>query len=435
MIKNLITASLLMASTTCFAANISFDQMSEDINYLASDDLRGRANFSSEISVAANYIAKRFEDIGLSPLTGNNGFKQTFSLNNITPKSLAVEINGRQLSQAQLSMASTYDKFHWNSKEDTNIHIIDVEGDMRKTLRKLNQQGGNHLVIINPAHEKLFVRYQHYFSEGLNKLALEHRGAIVLALLDTPNVEKINVSGQTEITKKSLENVVGILPGKSKADEFVLFSAHYDHLGVDPKSGKDTIFNGADDDASGTSAVINLAEYYAKQANNERTIIFTAFTAEEIGGFGSQYFSKQLNPEQVKAMVNIEMIGKPSKFGKGKIWMTGYERSNLSKLLNNALKDKGIEIYADPYPKQDLFYRSDNATLARLGVPAHSFSTTQLDKDKHYHQVSDDLASLDLQSMHQAIETLAIATQPLVTGKITPNRIDKKAVRSKGKIY
>ena len=226
------------------------------------------------------------------------------------------------------------------------------------------------------------------------------------------------------------------MPGKSKANEIVLYTAHYDHLGEKKsKDGANEIFNGADDDASGVSAIINLASHFSKKADNERTLMFTAFSAEEIGGFGSQFFSKQLDASSITAMINIEMIGKPAKFGVGTVWMTGMERSNLGEQLNEIIDKHQLTIYADPYPKQNLFYRSDNATLARLGVPAHSFSSAQLDKDKHYHQASDDISSLDIKSMHQVIKTLAIATTPLVTGKITPSRINVNLVKNIGLIY
>lgn len=242
--------------------------------------------------------------------------------------------------------------------------------------------------------------------------------------------------------KKSLSNVVGMLPGKSKPEEIIIYSAHYDHLGTKQANSTkkqngsdDVIYNGADDDASGTAAVINLAEHFAKLDNNQRTLMFTAFSAEEIGGFGSRYFSKQLDPNSIIAMINIEMVGKPSKFGEGQVWMTGMDRSNLGDLLNQQLGSNKSAIHADPYPEQNLFYRSDNATLARLGVPAHSFSSTQIDKDHHYHQVSDDLSSLDLLSLQQVIQNLAIATEPLVNKNITPSRVDVEQVKAKGKIY
>jgi Zn-dependent M28 family amino/carboxypeptidase len=295
--------------------------------------------------------------------------------------------------------------------------------------------------LLDPAHEEVFKRYQHYFGQGINKLSQgdENKptgGIIVIALTSTTaeQVKSLKVSGVNNISKNELTNVVAVLPGKTKPEEIVLYSAHYDHLGLTNAQG-DNIYNGADDDASGTAAIINLAQYYAKQGNNARTLMFSAFSAEEIGGFGSRYFSTQIAPESITAMINIEMIGKPSKFGAGTVWMTGMERSNLGEQLNNVLAESGNKIYKDPYPEQGLFYRSDNATLARLGVPAHSFSSTQLDKDQHYHQVSDDLASLDLSSLQKVIAALATATQPLVDGTITPSRIDKNLVKKKGLIY
>ena len=92
--------------------------------------------------------------------------------------------------------------------------------------------------------------------------------------------------------------MVGILPGKKRKDEYVIFSGHYDHLGVGEPDNGDSIYNGANDDAAGTTAVIMLAKYFKALKNNERTIVFAAFTAEEIGGFGSQYFSRQFDPEK-----------------------------------------------------------------------------------------------------------------------------------------
>jgi Zn-dependent M28 family amino/carboxypeptidase len=265
-------------------------------------------------------------------------------------------------------------------------------------------------------------------------------GTLVIALTPIDKVNDFNVTSTSEVSNTSLSNVVGILPGKSNANDVVLYSAHYDHLGVMPEfEGKTTqtsqIFNGADDNASGVSAIITLANHFAKLGNNERTLMFAAFSAEEIGGFGSRYFSNQIDANAITAMINIEMIGKPAVFGEGSVWMTGMERSNLGVQLNEVLAPKQLTIYADPYPNQNLFYRSDNATLARLGVPAHSFSSTQLDKDQHYHQVSDDIDSLNLPSMLKVIKMLAIATTPLVEGTVTPMRIDANNVSRKGLIY
>ncbi|MFT5760282.1 MAG: aminopeptidase YwaD [Alteromonadaceae bacterium] len=431
-----LTASFSLLTTISLSAaanNISAEQVIRDITYLASDKMQGRANFSTEIDQAANFISERFAQIGLKPLQGEASFKQTFSVTHILPTSLHATLNNVVIAENDVAMASTLPKLSWHDSKKIQTHVIAEQDNMRDVLRKINSDGGQHLVLISRAHAKTFAGYKGYFQQGITKLTLEHQGAIVMILTDEIDVTAIDITATATLSKKSLTNVVGILPGDDHKDEMVLYSSHYDHLGTTP-DGK-AVYNGADDDASGTTAVINLAEFYAKKGKNKRTLVFSAFTAEEIGGFGSQYFSKQLNPDDVVAMINIEMIGKPSKFGAGTMWMTGMERSNLGELLNTRLKSQNVEIYKDPYPEQGLFYRSDNATLARLGVPAHSFSSTQLDKDQHYHQVTDDIKSLDLDSMYQVIESLSVATQGLVDGTITPTRVDVNKVKASGKIY
>lgn len=459
---------------------ITLAKISQDVAYLSSDELQGRSNFGKEIHVAADYIASRFHEVGLTTIKQAPLFKQSYTVQQRVPNDLKVELNGQTISQQQLAFTSTLSEFKWqtgllantisasasnhnlknnlkNKSEGvsennakTNITYIGDETNMRKSLYQLNQQGGNHLVILHPKHEKSFHRYQSYFSRGSTQLIDERPtppegkneigGAIVIVLSDITKVNQLKVTGTTRKRNTELKNIVGVLPGKSKANEIVLYSAHYDHIGTEPVSmetplKKDLIFNGADDDASGVSAVINLANYFAKTDNNERTLMFVAFSAEEIGGYGSKYFSQHISPDNITAMINIEMIGKPSVFGEGKLWMTGMERSSLGNQLNSELAARKLKLYADPYPNEKLFYRSDNATLARLGVAAHSFSSTQLDKDKHYHHTSDELNTLDLPSMLEAIKLLAIATKPLAQGRITPSRITKQHVKPSGVIY
>lgn len=412
---------------------ISFEDVKKDITFLASDDLKGRATFSPEIEKAADYIASRFKDIGLSPFNGS--FKQTFEVYSFKPQSVVALLNGKPIKDDNIAFVSTTQQLAWQRNNDINFKIISENEDLRSVVRNANNKGGNHLFVVNTAHAELFKRYKNYFKRGLTKLSNKDNGAIVLILSNHSNIETFNVDASLEIEHESLSNVVGVIPGKSKTNEIVLFSAHHDHLGENSTADSDSIFNGADDDASGTTAVISLANYFMKKASNERTIMFATFTAEEIGGFGSKYFSNQLPPETITAMINIEMIGKPSKFGAGNFWMTGMERSNLGSIMNAALDSSKKQIYADPYPSFGLFYRSDNATLAQLGVPAHSFSSTQLDNDKHYHKVSDNLESLDLSSMYNVIQTLAEASIPLVNGSATPTRVDSTKLRTEGKIF
>ena len=221
---------------------------------------------------------------------------------------------------------------------------------------------------------------------------------------------------------KSANNVIGILLGKSKPDEYVVFSAHYDHLGV-KKRGEDTVFNGANDDASGTTAVIALAKYFKELNQNERTIVFVAFTGEEVGGFGSTFFSENIDSKKVVAMFNIEMIGTESKWGKNSAYITGFDKSDFGTILQKNLQGSSFKFNQDPYPQEQLFYRSDNATLAALGVPAHTISTSKMDIEPNYHKVSDEIATLDLENMTEIIKSIAISSQTIVNGKDTPSRI------------
>ncbi|MBI2403331.1 MAG: M20/M25/M40 family metallo-hydrolase [Gemmatimonadetes bacterium] len=241
-------------------------------------------------------------------------------------------------------------------------------------------------------------------------------------------LQRFTVSGPSSGNQMSAANVVGMIPGR-RENEIVLFSAHYDHVGVGEPVNGDSIFNGANDDASGTTAVSELARYFKAKGRPERTLVFAAFTAEEAGGLGSRYFSQRLNPDHIVAMFNIEMIGKPSAQGPNHAWITGFERSSVGKILQDAVAGTEFAFDPDPYPQENLFFRSDNAALARLGVPAHSISTTPIDVDRYYHQVSDEFCTLDLDHLTNTIRAIAGGAAPIIAGDATPTRVDTAQVR------
>ena len=222
----------------------------------------------------------------------------------------------------------------------------------------------------------------------------------------------------------SFNNVVGVLKGKSLSDEFIVISAHYDHLGIDYEIDGDNIYNGANDNASGVTAVLTLAEYFKKSNINERSIIFVAFTGEEMGLRGSRYFGKNINRSKIMAGINIEMIGVQSEYGKNTAWLTGFDRSDFGKIIQKNLSDTKYKLFADPYPTQNLFFRSDNAALARLGIPAHTFSTTPMEKDSHYHKVTDEYETLDILTIKESIELISKGILSIIQGKDTPIRIE-----------
>jgi hypothetical protein len=214
-------------------------------------------------------------------------------------------------------------------------------------------------------------------------------------------------------------NAVGILRGSDPSLQHtaILLSAHLDHLGVGTPVNGDNIYNGADDDASGTAAVLELARVLGRGRRPRRTVIFALFGSEEMGGLGSTYFSQHppLPLKEIAANLEFEMIGRPDPAVKGDtLWLTGWGRSNLGP----ALAAHGAQLVSDPHPAENFFARSDNFVLAQAGVVAQTISSYGLHKD--YHQPSDDLAHLDFRHMDAAIASLAAPIEWLVNSDFQP---------------
>ena len=200
-------------------------------------------------------------------------------------------------------------------------------------------------------------------------------------------------------------NVLGILRGRDEhlKDEVILLTAHLDHLGIRKPVNGDSIYNGADDDASGCVAVLQLAAALAQGEAPKRTVVFAFFGSEETGGQGNQFFLDHL-PVPLKSVVanlEFEMIGRPDSAVKpDELWLTGFDRSDLGP----ELAKHGAKLVADPHPKEQFFTRSDNYALAKKGVIAHTVSSFGLHAD--YHQPSDDVAHIDFNHMELAIKSM-----------------------------
>jgi hypothetical protein len=399
------------------------------IKTLSADDMQGRGTFTPGIDKAATFIESEFKKIGLQPLTGEKSFRQSFSKTRLTPQSTSVVIDGKTIAPENILTVSKSPQVTFNQGNADSFIKLDTTKTFLAQYRVLSRSGKKQVVLVDNKFAADFKRYKSFAGRGAmlddKDLATPAQDAMVFVLGVTDIKGNYNVEVKNKVEKLPLFNVAGMIPGKSKAKELVVFSGHYDHLGIIKTVDGDSIANGADDDASGTTAMIALAKYYKAQKNNERTLIFVAFTAEEIGGFGARYFSEKLNPDDVVAMFNIEMIGKDSKFGKNTAFITGYERSDFGAILQKNLAGTEFTFHPDPYPEQNLFYRSDNATLAALGVPAHTISTDKIDIDKLYHSVKDEYSSLDVENILSTIKAIAKSATSIISGADTPTRIPK----------
>jgi len=212
-------------------------------------------------------------------------------------------------------------------------------------------------------------------------------------------------------------NVVGVLRGRDPRKSVILLSAHLDHLGIGPAVSGDNIYNGADDDASGTTAVLELARILGAGTRPRRTVVFALFGSEEAGGLGSIYFREHppMPLKEIAANLEFEMVGRPDpKTPHDALWLTGWERSNLGP----ALAAHGANLVADPHPEQGFFRRSDNYVLAKKGVLAQTVSSFGLHND--YHQPSDDLAHIDFAHMTAWIRSMIQPLEWLVNSDFRP---------------
>ncbi len=214
-------------------------------------------------------------------------------------------------------------------------------------------------------------------------------------------------------------NVIGVLAGSDAKlkDQVILLTAHLDHLGVGRPVNGDSIYNGADDDASGCVAVLQLARVLAAGPRPKRTVLFVFFGSEETGGQGDAYFLSHppLPLDQIVANLEFEMIGRPDPAVKpGELWLTGYDRSNLGPELAR----RGAKLVADPHPEKQFFQRSDNFALSRRGIVAQTVSSYGLHSD--YHRPSDDLSHIDLKHMEQAIASMVEPVEWLANSDFKP---------------
>jgi Zn-dependent M28 family amino/carboxypeptidase len=239
-----------------------------------------------------------------------------------------------------------------------------------------------------------------------------------------------NVSGEFNFYREgkkqwNTRNVIGRLEGRDEKmkDQVILLTAHMDHIGIGKPVNGDNIYNGADDDASGCIAVLQLARALAHEKAPKRTVLFVFFGSEETGGQGNGYFL-QHPPVPLKSIVanlEFEMIGRADSAVKpDELWLTGFDRSNLGP----ELAKHGAKLVADPHPKQNFFQRSDNYALAKQGIVAHTVSSFGLHSD--YHQPGDDVAHIDFAHMDQAIHSMLEPVKWLANSEFKPEWVEGK---------
>ncbi len=220
--------------------------------------------------------------------------------------------------------------------------------------------------------------------------------------------------------RKPAYNVVGVVEGNDPdfKGEYIVIGAHYDHIGtVKPENG-DYIANGANDNASGTTAVMEIAKYFGRKRSNKRSLIFALFSAEEKGLLGSVHMAKNMKAEALNlyAMLNFEMVGVPLRSDSYSIFITGYQKSNLA-AISNAYAGENLIGFSPTAKKYGLFARSDNYPFYKeFGVPSHTYCTFDFTNFAYYHKPDDEVAQIDLEHIAQTINKMLPVVEGIANG-------------------
>jgi hypothetical protein len=409
------------------------------MEFLASDAMNGRGSGTRDEWIAVTYVAAHLRRLGLEPLGEDGGYVQT------------IEIERAELAAPPVLTIGAKRFTHGDGITVGAMNVVKASGPLTRHEKGTPVERG--AAALTPAAMESTAELAAVAviltktggcgpargpQGGLPRLAPRTLG--VTAAVSRPTCIALGdeayaaaeaaaagvavaLEGETKnVQKTNTWNAVGRLTGSDPAqsEDVILLSAHIDHVGTgrsQPEPGADNIYNGADDDASGSIAVLELAEAFVRGARPPRTIIFAWFGSEESGGTGSRFFAdKPVVPlDRIVANLQFEMIGRPdAKVPPHTLWLTGYERSTLGP----ELAKRGAKLVQDPHPEQNFFTRSDNIQFARRGVIAHTVSSFGLHKD--YHQPSDEIDTIDFAHMTDAIRSMVEPIRWLASSAFKP---------------
>jgi peptidase M28-like protein len=431
------------------------------MNYLAGPALHGRGSGTEDEHKAAEFIAAKLKSYGLQPAAGDGQYIQVGTLRSrevVGNPTLTVETKGEGnqkplvlthrkeivmsgLSQGQLTAPLQKIDLDDPKASDNDIAkgaalLVRLKAgtsmeDARKLLEPYRSGNAAMVVVASSAYAarmfEMLAKEPPRTPQLMGSEEPKPRALLVLAKQETferlwaePSETSVTLKAQLSPWKTAHTwNVLGKIDGTTDKDQVVLLSAHLDHLGV--KEGE--TYYGADDDASGTVAVMELARLLAKDPKPKRTVVVALWGSEETGMVGSRYFlqSPTFPLKDIVANLEFEMIGRPDpKLKPDELWLTGWERTNLGPELAR----HGALLVADERPAEKFFTRSDNYALAEKGVVAQTVSSYGLHPD--YHQPTDTLDKIDFQHMDRAISSMLGPITWLSNTDFTPEWVEGK---------
>ncbi|MAD34026.1 MAG: hypothetical protein CMJ88_09735 [Planctomycetes bacterium] len=437
----LLTAPLLLAVVSVRAQQerVTEERVREVVTWLASDERNGRDTGSRELEAASQWLAARFEEAGLQQVRKGSWFHE-FSLPGVQIDSAAVKLTlTRKVGDASKDFVFEADKdvrqmLPSDGLEGEELCTVAAAGDP-VLQRLMRARSARRPVIIETSVEHAFWEQAagvHTVLSGRRQAArpmlLVREGLLPPApggerIVEWTAAWSVGAPVALDVTQRNVMAKLTADPSSPHKDEYIVVSAHYDHVGVGVGKDGDNIYNGADDNATGTTAVVLLAEALAGQ-RLQRNVLFVCFAAEERGLRGSQAFCARppVPLEKVVANLNIEMLGRPESGKQKQCWFTGAGYSDFASVCEAALAGAGVGV-VDFRMGNQLFWASDNASFVRKGIVAHSVSAGSLHDD--YHQPGDEVGKLDVGHMTAIIRGLCDVAKALADRDAPPAWNDK----------
>lgn len=371
------TRSMKAAGTT---GPVTPAEVCRVLSVLAADSLEGRGTGTRGGAKAARFIAEEFKAAGLEP-AGDSGYFQRVPI-------VMMNRNGR-VSPSAVADFATRDTFP-AERRGLAVNVVGILRGSDPVLR-------DSVVLVDAHYDHLGLRpggpvdvdSTAAWNASAAVINVERNAWIRSAGIDVRAARGAGAATLTEEQRAKLAE----FNGRLAAIKVNMDSVRRIH----PKARIDSVYNGADDDAAGTTAVIEIAKALSRGPHPKRTIVFAATTGEEVGLIGTNWYIKHpvLPLKAMAANLEIEMIGRPDSLsgGPGRAWLTGFERSTMGEMFAKA----GLAVVPDKRPEQSFFTRSDNIAFARMGIPAHTLSSFNLHTD--YHQLTDDITDVDFAHM------------------------------------
>jgi len=441
---------------------ISADSLRGHLSFIASDALEGRNTPSRGLDIAAEYIAAQFRRAGLEAPVDGGYFQNADFFEMSRPKEgLSVVLDRRggeslTVGASDATVVRGHSAIHLESvplyklssgdpkSEDVAGKAVLIEGRAGAFMRHLREKKPALIISTGsrggarPAHE--LAAADQVDTPAAPVLSV--RGDAAIKFLEslpdglTPVTVRLDSPAWGREPVK-LRNVIGVVRGSDPQlrDTYVVVTAHYDHLGMKPDGEGDRIYNGANDDGSGTVSVIELAGALASMhPHPRRSIVFMTVFGEEEGLLGSQYYSRHpvFPLSRTVADINLEQIGRTDDSGGPQVksaTFTGFTYSNLPALFAEAGKVTGVKVYDRNKGDDPYFARSDNQALADAGIPSHTVAVGLEFPD--YHQVGDEWQKIDYVNMALVDRMLALGIISLADDPEPPkwNQTNRSAAR------